>query len=1156
MTAILQLGYVLARRRLMASFRIELTVLLGVTLAVLLLASAAVFNDLLAETALRRALAEAAPGEVNAWVRVFNSLDDPRTATVNSDRYLTSRQFVRQRVLTPLADAFAATSFQIETSTFYFAGRPNLDLPNDRRPRGRIQYLAGLRDQANLVAGRWPTLPDNPGYDDATGATDGVIIEVAVDAAGLEFLDLPLNETFLVIPATGGDGQPATPVRVVGVIEPVNPDDEYWYRREKLLTYHDDNWTLVPLFTAESALRQQVGRRYPGIYTSSAWFLQTDRRGIRAGQVDDLQDNLRRMRREVANDLPNGSASTGLHRILEDYEEQLLLARIPLFLMVFLVACILAYYLTITAGMVIRARAAEIAMLKSRGATTLQIGILTLVEGLLLAAPALLAGVLLSPLLARILGGLVFDAAWTGAPVSLSWTAVGLGAAGAVLAVLVLSLATLAAASKGIVEFRQAGARPARTPFVHRYYLDLLALVVIALLWWQLSSRGTALTRSLGSRELEVDFTLLLGPALGLIALGLLVMRLFPLAAGLSARLVGPVGPGWLVQGLRRIARDPIAPGSLVALLMLATALGVVGSAFSATLTRSQDDRIRYETGADIRIMHDGARRNRADTGAAALIPQSAEVMRTEGSLLTEAFGSQRVSVLAVESDRFAAAAWWRPDFGDGSTLPELMRRITPASAGTTGATSTTPGIPLPPGTESLSLWAQTGGFQDRLISIAARIRDGSGRHYDVPVGDVSGYGWQQIEQSIALRQGRPGRESEAAVRPRLDEPPHTLINLQVIGRTAGDRPGVLYLNGLEAHTDSGATASVAALATAEGWNVIEDYVRPGLYSLETSAGVSRTDDGGSAARTDGTGGGNGGGSAVFSWSPGGIGAPGVYPGAAAPPLPALVSPGLLDAAGAAVGDRISLGMSTFALPLEIVGVADFFPTVDPREQPFVIADLDGFVDYANRHSRRVFGGAGELWINADIAPGDRAAAQDAAQDATAAVSDLGLNLSRTLVAESEAELRARQPLANAGWGGLLVIMFLALTLASASGIALFCWLDTRERQTEFALLRTLGSSRGQLNAVVWFNLAVVVIAGVAVGTWAGAQIGAALLPVLEVSEGGVRATPPLTLETDWRMLALAYAVLGIVSSVTVIWLAYVTGRLEVQRVLRAGEGG
>ena len=1134
MTAILNLGYVLARRRLMSSFRIELTVLLGVTLAVVLLSSAVVFNDLLAETALRRALADAEPGNVNIWVRVFNDLDDPRTATPASDRYLTSHQFVAQRVLPPLGDAVGALSFQIETATFYFTGRPNLDLPNDVRPRGRVQYLSGLQEgKGRLVQGRWPGVSGDGGYDDATGDTDGLVIEVAVDPTGFEFLDIPLGEGFGIIPATGGEGQPVTQVVVVGVVEPTDPDEEYWYRRQKLLSYHDDDWTLVPMFIAEGALRQQVGRRYPGMYTSSAWFLQVDREGIPAKKVNDLQLSLQQVRRDVANHLPNGSTSTGLARILEDHEEQLLLARIPLFLMVFLVTGILAYYLTITAGMVIRARAAEIAMLKSRGATTVQIGILTLVEGLLLAGPALLAGALLSPLLAKALGGLVFDAASTGAPVSLSWQAFGMGAAGATLAVLVLSLATLAAASKGIVEFRQAGARPARTPFVHRYYLDLLALVVIAFLWWQISNRGTVLTRSLGGRELEVDFALLLGPALGLIALGLLVMRLFPLAMGLSARVVGPVGPGWLVQGLRRIARDPIAPGSLVALLMLATALGVVGSAFSATLTKSQDDRVRYAVGSDIRIQHDGGRIPRAFTGASRTLPGGAEAMRTEGSLLTEGFGSQRVSVLAVESDRLTDVAWWRDDFGGGNTLPELMALIAPDPAAPDG-------LPLPEGITGLSLWARTGGLQDRLVAVSARVRDGAGRHYDVRMGDISGYEWQRLEGDIALRLGRTGRRTDDERQPRLDVPPYTLINLQIVGRTSEDRPGVLFMDSLTAQTPQGDVA-ISDLTSADGWSVIEDYVRPGLYSLETSRNVARP---GAA------------GSVVFSWAPGGIGVPGLRPGAAAPPLPAIVSPGILDATGAEVGDRISLGMSTFALPLVITGVAEFFPTVDPRSQPFVIADLGEFVDYANRHSRRIFGGASEVWLDRNILPGDLDTALAAAGDATEQISQLGVTSGQIFVAEEEAALRGQQPLANAGWGGLLVIMFLALALASATGIALYCWLDTRERQTEFALLRTLGSSRGQLNAVVWFNLAVVVIAGVAVGTWAGAQIGAALLPVLEVAEGGVRATPPLTFETDWRMLALAYAVLGVVSVVTVIWLAFVTNRLEVQRVLRAGEGG
>ena len=105
---------------------------------------------------------------------------------------------------------------------------------------------------------------------------------------------------------------------------------------------------------------------------------------------------------------------------------------------------------------------------------------------------------------------------------------------------------------------------------------------------------------------MEIDITLLFGPVLGLLALGLLVLRLFPIFVSLLARLAETVGPAWLVQGLRRVSRDPIVPGSLVVLLMLATALGVIGSAFSSTLDRSQRERAQYEAGADLRLSHTG----------------------------------------------------------------------------------------------------------------------------------------------------------------------------------------------------------------------------------------------------------------------------------------------------------------------------------------------------------------------------------------------------------------------------------------------------------------------------------------------------------------------------------------------------------------------
>ena len=101
-----------------------------------------------------------------------------------------------------------------------------------------------------------------------------------------------------------------------------------------------------------------------------------------------------------------------------------------------------------------------------------------------------------------------------------------------------------------------------------------------------------------------------------------------------------------------------------------------------------------------------------------------------------------------------------------------------------------------------------------------------------------------------------------------------------------------------------------------------------------------------------------------------------------------------------------------------------------------------------------------------------------------------------------------------------------------------------------------MGSSRGQVNGVVWFSLFLVVACGIGLGTWAGQQVGASILPILEIGEGGTRVTPPMVLQTNWGTLAVAYLVLASVTAATVVWLAWFTGRMEVQRVLRAGEGG
>ncbi len=77
----------------------------------------------------------------------------------------------------------------------------------------------------------------------------------------------------------------------------------------------------------------------------------------------------------------------------------------------------------------------------------------------------------------------------------------------------------------------------------------------------------------------------------------------------------------------------------------------------------------------------------------------------------------------------------------------------------------------------------------------------------------------------------------------------------------------------------------------------------------------------------------------------------GIHPGEVEAPLPAVVNGGFLKAADASLGDNVILGLSTYSVLVNIVGVTSYFPTLDPGDKPFIIVDLDSFEAVSNRHS-------------------------------------------------------------------------------------------------------------------------------------------------------------------------------------------------------------
>jgi ABC-type antimicrobial peptide transport system permease subunit len=192
----------------------------------------------------------------------------------------------------------------------------------------------------------------------------------------------------------------------------------------------------------------------------------------------------------------------------------------------------------------------------------------------------------------------------------------------------------------------------------------------------------------------------------------------------------------------------------------------------------------------------------------------------------------------------------------------------------------------------------------------------------------------------------------------------------------------------------------------------------------------------------------------------------------------------------------------------------------------------------------RPLGAQAETWIRADEGGAPPGAWSQA-------IVDRGGVVVEVLEAAGMVDLHTQDPLLTAGWTGLLALSFLTVVLASSSGLLLYAYTEARERQGEFALLRSLGFSRLQMNGVVWFNLALVVSWGVVMGILGGLWLGGALLPLLEVAEEGTRVTPPMVLQINWAALAAAFGALMAAMFASVVALAWSLSHMDLQRLLR-----
>jgi predicted lysophospholipase L1 biosynthesis ABC-type transport system permease subunit len=258
--------------------------------------------------------------------------------------------------------------------------------------------------------------------------------------------------------------------------------------------------------------------------------------------------------------------------------------------------------------------------------------------------------------------------------------------------------------------------------------------------------------------------------------------------------------------------------------------------------------------------------------------------------------------------------------------------------------------------------------------------------------------------------------------------------------------------------------------------------------------------------------------------------------------IPVVANTAFLAAIGAAEGQTIDVTIDGERRHLSVDGVVDSFPTTDPA-RPLLLMD-GATLDLLRMQARGTTVNVDEWWLS--VTP-----------DASAEVSDTlrahPFDSTQVVSAVDKARSLSTDPVAL-GIIGALLLGFVATGIFALIALIVSAAVSARQRRTEFALLRALGLSGGQLSRWLWLENGSLVLASLVGGTVVGVVISSIALPFSTVTQQGTTPVPRVIVHLPWDRILLLDLVVVIALGLAVAILAAVLRRIGVGTILRLGE--
>tara|TARA_Y100001936_G_scaffold32477_2_gene30426 strand:+ start:2150 stop:5656 length:3507 start_codon:yes stop_codon:yes gene_type:complete len=911
----------------------------------------------------------------------------------------------------------------------------------------------------------------------------------------------------------------------------------------------------------------KLGNKFVSMDSDLFWMIDIEEEKINSTEVSKINSIIVDSPPLLSSKYDNFSFKTGMVESLEMFDSNLSTAAIPMKTILILISVVIIFFVFSLVSLIVEDQKEEITFLSSRGASLRQIYIIFNLEFLVMAIIVAILGPYVAfftikassflPWLSEMLNDSNVYVGIT----STSFLFSGLGGLVSLSAVVIPTFFFLRSKLKiSSVDERE------EPNFIQKYYLDMWFLLLALLLMWQISQSQSVFVQNLIGESIIANIILLM-PSFILLGAGIVLLRIFPLLIRglsilLSLKYISNFIPSWIVLSLWHIGRSSNTYSRMSLLIILAAALGMFTSSFKATLDRSIEDTVSYRVGSEFRI--DGLQIpwNGDSKNINSLqfndnvIQAHRSSERVKASVLGPSF-----TLLSIDSSKLIDdSIFWRDDFTE--SLDSISSKINSSEYEPVKLHEEADllGIQLRLILEPSRVSNYHGAGGSPHLVIAAKLSDANSRFYTAyfnatdcaleMMANIEFFRsnddyWCDVITPVKpellnpyIRTGRwfgITKKDDPRNAPFIPEYPVSLHSIFITSPSKALEPGAIdfhKISSIKGTVEMGIPKPEKTLSEYyfnDEWDVLN------TSSQSLSDNLIFTKDTKEFLR--------------FQWTDGDTRQlRGFSKYDSDKPIEVIVSDSFLENIDAKIGDVVTVTIMASEFSIKIIDTVNYFPTLYPDTEPFVIAELTDVINGANIRKKQGDNQANEIWV----------INQENSTDKNLILNNVLGELKNNEIPygsifsnEKSLEGQKIDPLVFAGWQTLLLISFGAVTLVSVVGFLIHSRVSFKKRNLEFATLKSIGISRIQIIILIAIEQILVIGLALALGIILGSRLSSTVMPYLISPESSNSLVPPMINSVEWFDFSIVFGSVGLLFFVIIIYTILSVFKISINDTMR-----